>query len=135
MSHWVTYKNDILVDTNINYLRSALKEMDLEIDCKRQKIENTWGDSFVDYALIRNHEKLPLGFNSSKNEDGKNVLELVGDFFGTGLREISFMDNLAKYYQKARISDILIKNNWSIESIENTKDDEIVINACEYVLA
>ena len=31
MSHWKKFTNDVLTDTNVEYLRTALAEMDVEL--------------------------------------------------------------------------------------------------------
>ncbi len=130
MSHWVKYTNDTFKNTDINLLEKALRTMSYGLDRNCKRISNAWGKEDVDFALTRHNEVISLGFRADKD----NKLELVGDFYLTGLRQDTFLDKLAQYYQKERITKALEDNRWSIDNIETNQNDEIVINAYQYAL-
>ena len=131
MSHWVKYTNNAFENTDINLLEKAIRTMNYGINRQCKHIQNAWGNENVDFALTDNKDRIiSLGFRADKN----NTLELVGDFFATGLREDTFLNQLAQYYQKERITQALEDNRWSIDSIETNQNNEIVINAYQYTL-
>lgn len=133
MSHWITYKNDILKNTRKNMLEKALKEMGLELDCSIKSIRNTFGHETVDMGIRKNGEFVSLGFKEVKN--GNDVfLELHGDFFNTGINQQNFMDTLSQYYTKNDIVDKIENNtSYDIESIETNENGEFEIMAYQYV--
>lgn len=133
MSHWITYKNDILKNTRKNMLEKALKEMGLELDCSIKSIRNTFGHETVDMGIRKNGELVSLGFKEVKN--GNDVsLELHGDFFNTGINQQNFMDTLSQYYTKNDIVDKIENNtSYDIESIETNENGEFEIMAYQYV--
>lgn len=131
MSHWVKYTNNTFENTDINLLEKALRTMNYGLDRNCKHISNAWGQEDVNFALTDKSGKvMSLGFKMDKNKK----LELVGDFYATGLRQDTFLDQLAQYYQKERITKALEDNRWSIDSIETNQNNEIVINAYQYSL-
>lgn len=130
MSHWVRYENKTFENTDISLLSKAMRNLGYGLNTKCKSIENSWGNSKVDCAITKNDKVISLGFK--KND--KNILELVGDFFGTGVYEDTFLDKVAQQYQSERIQHVLKNNNWQIDNVSTNKDNEIVINASEFVL-
>lgn len=129
MSHWVKYENKTFENTNIKILAKAVQNLGYKLDAKCKKIQNSWGDSVVDCALAKQDGTImSLGFK----KNNKNILELVGDFFATGIDEKTFLDCVAQQYQAERIKRMLEENRWTIENITTNNNDEIVINAFEY---
>ena len=133
MSHWISYKNDILKNTRINMLEKALKEMGLELDCSIKSIRNAYGHETVNMGIRKNGELVSLGFKEVKNNND-TFLELHGDFFNTGINQQDFMDTLSQYYTKNDIVDKIENNtSYDIESIETNEKGEFEILAYQYV--
>lgn len=133
MSHWVTYKNDVLVDTDLDCLKRTLKNMEYNVYDDVKSIQNTWGSAKVDFAFgLKDANRTTLGFKEIFKNSSRQ-LELRGDFFATGINKSTFMDNLAQKYQEQHILDTLEKNQWYTEN--NTVDEEgnIIIDAYQYV--
>ena len=115
MSEWKKYLTQVLNDVKLPLLETALKEMDLSINHGIHTVANSWGKEEVAAALVKNGKTLPLGFRFPV-KDGKTAVELVGDFFATGLNEKTFMDNLAHQYQIKHIEEEATAKGWIIES-------------------
>lgn len=133
MSHWKTFKNDVLSDTNKNYLSTALAEIGVELDTNIKSISNTWGKEDVDMGFKKDGRPIALGLKEVDGEGGKKVLELRGDFYGTGLNESTFMDKLSQVYQRENIVNKLQDNRWTVDSVQTDEHGNIVIEAYEYV--
>ena len=80
---------------------------------------------------IEGNQQLPIGLSFS-NENGARRAELRGDFFLTGLKEKSFMDNIAQHYQKHNVVEQLENQGWSIDSVAADENNEIVIDAYQW---
>ena len=128
MSHWVKYENKTFENTNMKLLSKAMRTLGYGLDNTCKSIRNAWGESQCDCAITKNNKVLSLGFK--KND--KNILELVGDFYGTGVDENTFLDKVAQQYQSERIQNVLKDNRWEIENVTKNKNNEIVINAYEF---
>lgn len=132
MSHWRKFNSQVLNDINKDILSKALANMvdrqgnilNLTFDESITNIRNTWGHETVSASLVKDGKPIALGFNF-KEIDGKIALELSGDFFGTGLNESSFIDQLSQNYQRYRVEQILEENSYSIESITTNEEGEI----------
>lgn len=128
MSVWKKFESNALKDTEVGYLEKALAEMKLGLDHSIKNISNTWGQEEVDMALTRNDSVLPLGFKVM--QEGKHTnLELRGDFYATGLKEKTFMDNLSQKYQKERIKDKLELNGWTVDEEYNEETKKVELTA------
>ena len=132
MSHWVTYKNDVLVDTDIACLKQALRNMNCTVYDNTKTIENAWGNAQVDFAFAKNNNRATLGFKEIVSS-GSRQLELRGDFFSTGLNQNVFMDELSQKYQEQYILNTLEKNQWYVENNTVDEDGNIIIDAFQYV--
>lgn len=129
MSHWVKYENEVFENTDMRILSKAVRNLGYKLDTKCKHIQNSWGESAVDAAITSDNRQLNLGF---KKNNITSILELVGDFFGSGIDEETFLDKIAQQYQSERIQEVLLNNNWNIENIQTNSNNEIVINAFEY---
>lgn len=135
MSHWNTYKSDVLTNTKQNHLSTALSEIGVELDTSIKNISNTWGREQVDMGFKVGGRPIALGLREIQNEDGSVSLELKGDFYGTGLNEAEFMDKISQVYQRENIIDKLQNNGWTVEETKTDEYGNIVIEAYEYALA
>lgn len=114
MSHWKNFKNDVLTNTNEATLAAALEKLNVTLDASIKEIQNPWGREAVDMGF-RNKttgDAIALGFR----RDANNTLELVGDFYGTGLREADFIDRVSQHYT---VEDIVRKVNQSMWTLES----------------
>lgn len=128
MSHWRKFKADVLKDIDKEILKKAVRDLGVEMDETIKHISNTWGSEDVDAGLIKDGEKISLGFNF-RNRGGKIELELSGDFYLTGLDERTFIDRLAQAYQKYNAIEKLEEQGWTVDSIETNEKGEIVLEA------
>jgi len=126
MSEWKKYLTQVLSDVQTPLLEIALQKMNLALDRNINMISNSWGKEKVDAALIKNGQKMPLGFRFPV-KDGKTSVELVGDFFATGLNEKTFMDNLAHYYQVERVETEAQAQGWIVESSETVGSKQEIV--------
>jgi len=142
MSHWKKFESKVLEDVNKEILKEAIKNMyeikngkeipmNLEMDENILFIKNLWGNEKVDAGLRKNGKAISLGLNF-KNKNGKEVVELSGDFYTTGLIESTFMNQLAQVYQKYNIINKLEENGWTVDDVTINNKEEIVINAYEW---
>jgi hypothetical protein len=134
MSHWKTFKSDVLANTRIDLLTKALTDMGVELDTSIKSIRNAYGNDQVDMGFKKDGHTIALGLKEVE-KDGKTFLELKGDFFATGLDEAAFIDRLSQAYQKERIIQTLTDNNYTIDSCKVNNKGEVEIEAYEYVYA
>jgi hypothetical protein len=133
MSHWRTFKNDVLTNTKENLLKKAVTElgMGLELDSSIKSIRNSWGNEQVDMGLRKNGQPIALGLKKVM-VDGKEKIELHGDFYSTGLNEATFMDKLSQVYSKENIIDKVNDAGWTVDNVSTDKEGNIVIDAYQY---
>lgn len=128
MSHWKTFKNDALTNTNTSLLGKALKELGVDLDTNIKSIRNTWGHEEVDMGFKINGNPIALGFKQVGDK-----LELRGDFYGTGLREHDFMDKVSQLYTREDIvNKINTQTQYTIDSMTTNQNGEIEILAYCY---
>ena len=132
MSHWRTYKAEVLKDVDKDILKKALAEMGLEMDENIKVVDNAYGSSRVDAGLKKNGEQISVGLNFNDNGDGTTQLEVNGDFHGTGLNERTFVDELSQTYQKHNVIEQCENNGWIVESVELNENGEIEIEAFQW---
>lgn len=94
-------------------------------------IRNTWGNETVSAGLTKDGKNIALGFNF-KERAGKTVVELSGDFYGTGLDERTFIDRLSQLYQKHKTIDALETQGWIVDSVEVNDKNEIEVEAYQW---
>lgn len=111
MSHWKQFTNDVLTNTNMDILSQAVAKMGITLDTTIKNISNPWGSEKVDMGFRKNGQAIALGF---RNNNGK--LELVGDFYGTGLVEEDFINQVSQHYT---VEDIVRKVRTSMWTLEN----------------
>lgn len=128
MSHWKTYQNNVLKNTDIKIFSKALDNLGLKIDTSIKEVANSYGKNTVDLGLTKKGVPLSIGFK--KVADG--MLELRGDFWRSGLNEQTFMDQVAQQYNKEYITQKLRNNyNYNITDVITTNTGEIELTvAC-----
>ena len=133
MSHLSSYKNNSLKNTDDSLLRQTLEEIGLQIDFDKKKIKTdswSWKEADVDAVLMQNGKDLPIGLKFNRSENGDKEVEIIGDFYGTGLRQEQLTNQLAQYYQKNHIISKCEEQGWYVDqnSIREV-DGEIVFQA------
>ena len=136
MSHLTTYSNNSLVNTDRARLGEALKELGITLDYDNRQIKNTWINETVDAAFIHDGKRIAAGINF-KMVDGKETIEVAGDFWGTGLKQEELTNKLAQVYQKHDIVAKCKEQRWfvdgNVEDIKENENGDIVIQAYRYV--
>lgn len=132
MSQWVQKTQKVLDDIKMSTFEKALAEMGFRLD-SRTNVSNSWGNDYVDRGMVKveGGTELPIGF-VFREESGKTSVELRGDFFATGLRENTFLNEVAQMYQKHNVTEQLENQGWSIDNIEMNEKKEIVIDAYQW---
>jgi DNA-binding CsgD family transcriptional regulator len=135
MSHLTQFSNNSLVNTNKDRLEKSLKEIGVTLDYNNRTIKNQWIEDTVDAAFIVDGKRIAAGINF-KMVDGKETVEVNGDFYGTGLNQKTLTNQIAQVYQK---NDVIAKcksQRWFIDNEKDIKANEngdIVIQAYRYV--
>ena len=134
MSHLSTYSNDCLKTTERSMLLKSLREIEVELDFNNRTIRNTWIESTVDAAIVYKGKRIAAGLNFKTNEDGTESVEVVGDFYGTGLNQEAFTNQIAQVYKKNDIINKCEEQRWYIDEENVTMNDkgEYVIQAYRY---
>ena len=102
------------------YTCDVLKNVDKELLIKAMR---ELGCDTVDAAFSDNR----LGIIMNGDEEGH--LKVVGDFWMTGLKEKTFVDNLAQQYQKHNVIQQIEQSGYLVESTEQNQEGEIEIMA------
>lgn len=128
MSCWRSYSCDVLKNVDKDMLKDALKEMGLSIDTKVHRVKSMWDSNAgsVDGVLVKDGRALPLGLVFS---DETGHVHVTGDFWGTGLDEVRFTDDLSRIYQKINILTQLELQGYTVDNIETNAEGEIEIEA------
>lgn len=128
MSHWKTYQNNVLKNTDLKMLQKAVENLGLGLDTSVKQITNAYGRDSVDMAFTKNGHVLSLGLKLNKN----GVYELVGDQWGTGVDQAKLVNQIAQQYNKENIVSKLKKTSqYSIADITTNEKKEIEITvAC-----
>ena len=134
MSCWRTYTCDVLKNVDKSIVEEALKEMNLGLDTSRTVVHGYYEgrSSACDGVLInRSGDTVDVGiiFN-----DETGHLQIVGDFWNTGLDAQEFQDSLAQTYQKINIMHQAELNGWTVdeETLEVTQDGSVQMEVYMY---
>lgn len=120
MSHFVTYHVEALKNPNMEIFKESLKEMGFSI-VEKKEVGSAFGSTKVDYGLMQGSRALSIGFAHTKKG-----LELRGDFWGTGIDDNTFLDDVSQIYVKNTIVEKLESTaNYTIENTEVLENGEI----------
>lgn len=137
MSHITTYKNESLVNCERARLGEALRELGITLDYENRNIKNQWINDTVDAAFVHDGKRISAGINFKTNAEGKEEIEVTGDFWGTGINQTELTNKLAQVYQKHDIVAKCREQRWfvdgNVEDIKENENGEIVIQAYRYV--
>lgn len=110
MSHWSSYK--IKIDhIKASILERACQDLGVGLNSSLKQVRSDRGNAAVDGVLYNIDSKrvLPLGLKY-QNQDA--TLEVVGDFYQTGLSESTFLTQLLQSYRKYQILDMARLQGW-----------------------
>lgn len=131
MSCWTKQSSAVLSDCKKDLLERALGTLGFTLDNKQKKVHNTWGSSDCDAALVKDGRTMPLGIAYAE-EEGKTKATLVGDFWGTGVNERNFVNEMSVAYSKESIKQYCDENGYAIDVDSVNDKGEIVMEAWQY---
>jgi len=121
----------VLKNVNMAYLKEAAKKMGLEIDESVKTIGTSYGNyernrGTVDGAFVKNGKQLQLGYVLAGEGGNLNV---VGDFWSTGLNSETFLGTLGQLYQEINIQAQLELQGYTVESVVTNAQGDTEIEA------
>lgn len=126
MSCWRTYTCDVLKGVNRAVVEEALKKMGLGLNTENKTVYGSYENrtSAVDGVLTRGGQDISMGVIF---DDGTGHLQLVGDFYGTGLNAGTFQDELSRAYQRINIETQAELNGWTVDeaTVEESADGSV----------
>lgn len=128
MSHFVNYACKVV---NKEYLKRSLEELGYSY------LENVMIQDYykkqrkVDLAVVRNNVKLPIGW--VENEE-TNELDLIADWFNTGVNQNQFTQKISQLNSKYLIQDVCEDNGWFVDpdDIFINEEQKIKIKSVQY---
>lgn len=120
MSCWRTYTCDVLKNVDKAIVVEALGKMNLSLDQSKNTVYGKYErkDSPCDAVIVKDGKEISMGVIF---DDGTGHLQLVGDFWNTGLNQKTFQDELSRAYQRINIIAQAELNGWSVD--ENTLEE------------
>lgn len=126
MSCWRTYTCDVLKNVSREIVVEALKGMGLGLNTNKHIVYGSYEnrEADCDGVITRGAEELSMGVVF---DDGTGHLQLVGDFWATGLNSDTFQDELSQAYQKINIIQQAELNGWTVdeETVQQEEDGSI----------
>ena len=132
MSVWTRAQTKALYEgVDMHILEEALAEMNITLNYNVKEVENAYGASKVDAALVnKDNEVTSLGI--VRNEKGG--ISLVGDTWLSGIigdrQANKLIDLISQSYQKIKIKKDLELQGWMVNTIK--KEDKIVLECIQY---
>lgn len=119
----------VIRDTDIDILKEAVGKMGLGIDTNVKRVGTSYGtydtnSANVDGAFIKNGHKLELGY-VLKGSSGN--LEVVGDFWNSGLNNETFLGTLGQLYREIQIQQQAEMMGYTIDSVTTNAQGDTVI--------
>lgn len=121
----------VLKNVNMAYLKEAAKKMGLDIDESVKSIGTSYGDyernrGTVDGAFVKDGKQLQLGYVLAGADGNLNV---IGDFWSTGLNSETFLGTLGQLYQEINIQAQLELQGYTVESVITNAQGDTEIEA------
>ena len=127
MSCWRTYSCEALKNVDKELAKKALEKMGVQVDETVKFIDAPYAMSEVksgnvDAGFVKNGNAVPVGV-IWKNADG--LMEIVGDFWNTGIDEEKFMNTVAGNVMKATLENQLELMGYTIDeaTLEETETE------------
>lgn len=127
MSHFATYECKA---SRIDFIQRALKEMGFNYTGPTTITDYYGQERHVELALKKDDHILPVGW--SKND--REGLELQADWFGIGMSEESFTNEIGQLHSKYQVLESCEDNGWEVDedSITTNQNGEIELVATQY---
>jgi len=133
MSCWRTYTCDVLKNVDKAVVEEALKAMKLGVDWTINEVTGRYEGrtSACDGVLIKCNEAIDMGVVLRDEDDH---LQLVGDFWGTGLNSDTFQDELSRAYQRINILAQAELNGWTLDedTVTESADGSVEFELYQY---
>ena len=118
-------------NADLAILKEAAKKAGLAVNESVKKVATSYGSydsnsAKVDGAFIKKGHQLQLGFVLN-GENG--CLEIVGDFWQSGLDSESFIGTLGQLYREVQIQQQVEMFGYTVESITTNAEGDTVIQA------
>lgn len=131
MSCWRTYQCDTLKNVNKNWIIEALKELGVNVDQNKKIVHGSYENrsAQVDGVFSYDGKNTDLGiiFNGKNNK-----VEVIGDFWGSGLDSMTFVDDLARQYLKIQTENQLRMAGYVVQDVTTDANGDIVMEAVAY---
>ena len=131
MSCWRTYQCDTLKNVNKNWIIEALKELGVHVDQNKKIVRGSYENrnAQVDGVFSYDGKNTDLGiiFNGKNNK-----VEIIGDFWGSGLDSMTFVDDLARQYLKIQTENQLRMAGYIVQDVTTDANGDIVMEAVAY---
>ena len=132
MSVWTRVQNKALYEgVDMNILEEALAEMNITLNYNVKEVENAYGASKVDAALVNKYNEV-TSLGIVRNEKGG--ISLVGDTWQSGIigdrQANKLIDLISQSYQKIKIKKDLELQGWMVNTVK--KEDKIVLECIQY---
>lgn len=132
MSCWRTYSCEALKNVDKDLAKKALEQMGVQVDESTKFINAPYALSKtksgnVDAGFIKNGNHVPVGVIWS-NDDG--LMEIVGDFWNTGIDEAEFMNTVAGNVMKMTLENQLQLMGYTIDETVAEETEEEIIGEC-----
>ena len=121
----------VLKNVNKAMLKQAAEKMGLGIDESVKTIGTSYGNyernrGTVDGAFVKDGKQLQLGY-VLVGQDGN--LNVVGDFWSTGLNSETFLGTLGQLYQEINIQAQLELQGYTVDRVETNAQGDTEIEA------
>ncbi len=131
MSCWRTYQCDTLKNVNKNWIIEALEELGVHVDQNKKIVRGRYENrnAQVDGVFSYDGKNTDLGiiFNGKNNK-----VEIIGDFWGSGLDSMTFVDDLARQYLKIQTENQLRMAGYIVQDVTTDANGDIVMEAVAY---
>lgn len=118
MSHFVNYACKVV---NKEYLKRSLKELGFDYS-EDEIIEDYYKKHRkVELAVVRNNTKLPIGWERNQET---NELDLIADWFNTGINQNQFTQKISQLNSKYLIQDVCEEKGWFVDPDDIYVDEE-----------
>ena len=119
----------VIQDVDLDILKQAAEKMNLGIDTNVKHVSTSYGvndtnAANVDGAFTKHGSRLQLGY-LLKGESGN--LEVVGDFWSTGLNHESFLGTLGQLYREIQIQQQAELMGYTVDSVTTNAQGDTVI--------
>lgn len=129
MSCWRKYTADVMKNVDKGMLHEACQKMGFDFKEELHTVSSSWENRSieVDAALVKDGRALPLGF--CFDGDGAGHLTVEGDFWNTGLDELTFMGDLGQIYAGINLKFQLQMQYGMTVDVEQMDGEDLIIEA------